>query len=195
MWWIRAQIQDFILRNWSIVRTGTTSRQKSLFFNLRRLRAQIEGQSTRAWMDDDAIADIAKELGVTPKDVAAMEARMNAGDQALSTTIGEYDAPTLQDMMPDPGPTPEDIVIGMKDGTTRSTWLNEALSALSERERNIVAQRQMRDDVVTLDALGKQLGISKERVRQLEKKALDKLRTALEVKANTLRLEKDMPFM
>src|SRR5690606_21336759 len=87
-WWVRAQIQDYVLRNWSIVRTGTTSSQKSLFFNLRRLRAKIDGQSVRDFLDNDAIESISKELGVKPKEVMEMESRMNGGDQSLNNTVG-----------------------------------------------------------------------------------------------------------
>lgn len=178
-WWIKAQIQDYVLRNWSIVRTGTTASQKSLFFNLRRLRAKIKGQSARDFLDDDAVDEIAKELGVERKEVLDMEARMNGGDQSLNAPIGENGDDEWQDMLADRAPNPEDVVIGMKDSATRSQWLNDALAELSPRERTIIEERQMGDDVVTLEDLGKQLGISKERVRQLEQRAMDKLKTSL----------------
>lgn len=181
-WWIKAQIQDYILRNWSIVRTGTTAAQKSLFFNLRRLRAQIKGQAARDYLDDDAVDEIARTLGVSAKDVTAMEARMNGGDQSLNAHIGEDGDSEVQDFLPDQTPTPEDIVIGMRDADTRSRWLNEALAELSPRERTIIRERQMTDEAVTLEDLGKQLGISKERVRQLEQRAMDKLKTVILVK-------------
>ena len=181
-WWIRAQIQDHVLRNWSIVRTGTTAAQKSLFFNLRRLRAKINGQSARDYLDDASVEAIAKELDVNRKDVLDMEARMNGGDQSLNTPIGENGDDEWQDMLADKTPNPEDVVIGMRDSATRSQWLNAALSELSPRERTIIEERQMADDVVTLEHLGKQLGISKERVRQLEQRAMDKLKTSLMIK-------------
>lgn len=182
-WWVKAQIQDYVLRNWSIVRTGTTAAQKSLFFNLRRLRARIDGQSARDYLDSDAITSIAKELGVEKKEVMEMEARMNGGDQSLNSPIGQEGDSEWQDLLPDHTPNPEDIVIGMKDGATRSKWLNDALGELSPRERTIIQERRMGDDVVTLEDLGKQLGISKERVRQLEQRAMDKLKAAILVKA------------
>ncbi len=178
-WWVRAQIQDYVLRNWSIVRTGTTASQKSLFFNLRRLRAKIDGQSARDFLDSDAVAQIATELGVQPKEVIEMEARMNAGDQSLNKTIGETGEDEWQDFLVDKTPGPEEIVIGMKDGATRSQWLSDALTELSPREQTIIRERRMGDDIVTLEDLGKQLGISKERVRQLEQRAMDKLKTSL----------------
>ena len=178
-WWIRAQIQDYVLRNWSIVRTGTTAAQKSLFFNLRRLRARIAGQNGRDYMDDAAVQSVARTLNVTHKEVTDMETRMNGGDQSLSAPVGEEQKLSWQDLMADTGPNPEDIVTAMKDGATLSRWLNEALSELSPRERHIVTERQMSEDGITLDELGKELGISKERVRQIEKHAMDKLKSAL----------------
>ena len=188
-WWIKAQIQDYVLRNWSIVRTGTTASQKSLFFNLRRLRAKISGQSARDYLDDDAVTQIATELGVDKKDVLQMEARMNGGDQSLNAPIGLEGENEWQDLLPDNTPNPEDVVIGMKDGATRSKWLNDALAALSDRERTIIAERRMNDDVVTLEDLGKQLGISKERVRQLEQRAMDKLKAAILIKVQDAGLD------
>ncbi|HRI75361.1 MAG TPA: RNA polymerase factor sigma-32 [Alphaproteobacteria bacterium] len=181
-WWVKAQIQDYVLRNWSIVRTGTTASQKSLFFNLRRLRAKIDGQSARDYLDSDAVAYIAKELGVQPKEVLEMESRMNGGDQSLNNTVGENGDGEWQDFLADQAPNPEDVVIGMRDNATRSQWLGEALGELSPRERTIIEERRMNDDVVTLEDLGKQLGISKERVRQLEQRAMDKLKASLMVK-------------
>lgn len=178
-WWIKAQIQDYVLRNWSIVRTGTTASQKSLFFNLRRLRAKIEGQAARDFLDDESIDKIAKELSVTRQEVINMESRMNGGDHSLNAPMGEQGEMEWQDMLSDPGQNPEEVVIGMRDSHTLSKWLNDALSELNPRERTIIRERRMSDATVTLDDLGKQLGISKERVRQLEQRAMDKLKIAL----------------
>lgn len=194
-WWIKAQIQDYVLRNWSIVRTGTTASQKSLFFNLRRLRAKIDGQSARDYLDVDSVKDIAKELGVTEKEVMDMEARMNGGDQSLNAPIGENGDDQWQDLLASPTPNPEDVVIGMKDNATRSQWLNAALSELSPRERTIIEERQMADDVVTLEDLGKQLGISKERVRQLEQRAMDKIKVSMLEKVKDAGLDQSSLFM
>ncbi len=188
-WWIKAQIQDYVLRNWSIVRTGTTASQKSLFFNLRRLRAKITGQSARDFLDADSVAAIAKELGVLPREVTQMEARMNGGDQSLNTPIGEEGDNEWQDMLSDTSPNPEEVVMGMKDGATRSQWLNNALGELSDRERTIITERRMNDEVVTLEDLGKQLGISKERVRQLEQRAMEKLKNSILIKVKDAGLD------
>jgi RNA polymerase sigma-32 factor len=188
-WWIRAQIQDYVLRNWSIVRTGTTASQKSLFFNLRRLRAQIHGQSARDFLDEDAKQRIATELNVSVKEVGEMEARMNGGDQSLNSPLGLDGASEFQDFLPDQAPTPEEVVIGMRDNATRGKWLNDALTELSPRERTIIQKRQMTDQVVTLEDLGRQLGISKERVRQLEQRAMGKLKTAMSIKIEGAGLE------
>lgn len=189
-WWIKAQIQDYVLRNWSIVRTGTTAAQKTLFFNLRRVRAKIAGQAARDYLDQDAVELIAKELGVDAKEVMEMEMRMNGGDQSLNAPIGENGDDEVQDLLSDKSATPEDVVIGMRDNQTRAQWLNDAMGELSPRERTIIEERQMNDDVVTLEDLGKQLGISKERVRQLEQRAMDKLRSSLMVKVKDAGLEK-----
>jgi RNA polymerase sigma-32 factor len=193
-WWVKAQIQDYVLRNWSIVRTGTTAAQKALFFNLRRLRARIDGQSARDYLDSDAVTSIAKELGVEKKEVMEMESRMNGGDQSLNSPIGQEGENEWQDLLADNAPNPEDVVIGMKDNATRSKWLSEALGELSPRERTIIQERRMGDDVVTLEDLGKQLGISKERVRQLEQRAMDKLKAAILVKAKDAGLDRTALF-
>jgi RNA polymerase sigma-32 factor len=187
---VKAQIQDYVLRNWSIVRTGTTAAQKALFFNLRRLRARIDGQSARDYLDNDAVTSIAKELGVEKKEVMEMEARMNGGDQSLNSPIGQEGENEWQDLLADVAPNPEDVVMGMKDNATRSKWLNDALGELSPRERTIIQERRMGDEVVTLEDLGKQLGISKERVRQLEQRAMDKLKAAILVKAKDAGLDR-----
>jgi len=194
-WWVKAQIQDYVLRNWSIVRTGTTASQKSLFFNLRRLRAKIDGQSARDYLDTEAVERIAAELGVQPKEVIEMEARMNGGDQSLNKTIGETGEDEWQDFLTDKAPGPEEIVIGMKDNATRSQWLSDALTELSPREQTIIRERRMGDEVVTLEDLGKQLGISKERVRQLEQRAMDKLKTTLLDKVKDAGLTPQSLFM
>ncbi|MGQ0527723.1 MAG: RNA polymerase factor sigma-32 [Alphaproteobacteria bacterium] len=178
-WWIRAAIQDYVLRNWSIVRTGTTAAQKSLFFNLRRLRGRIETASGREGLDDEGRAAIAKELNVNINEVRQMESRFAGADQSLNAKIGEDGDNEWQNLLPDTGPNPEEIVIGMKDAQTRSQWLKEALDDLSERERTIIRERHLGYDAVTLEDLGKTLGVSKERVRQLEQRAMGKLKISM----------------
>lgn len=177
-WWIRSAIQDYILRNWSIVRTGTTAAQKSLFFNLRRLRAKINS-SLNGSMTDEGRAYVAEQLGVERREVEAMEMRLSGHDQSLNAPISEAGEDDWQDFLADDRPSPEDVVTGMRDASTRSKWLAEALSELSERERTIIDQRRLRDEGATLEELGRELGVSKERVRQLEHRALMKLRDRL----------------
>lgn len=178
-WWVRASIQDYILRNWSIVRTGTTAAHKSLFFNLRRLRAKIEGAEDENGLTTDGRIKIATALGVRVKDVEDMEGRMNRGDQSLNALISNDGEEEVGSFLADTRPNPEDVVIGMKDSQTRSKWLNDALKKLSEREQHIIRERHMQYETVTLEELGKKLGVSKERVRQLESRALEKLRDNL----------------
>lgn len=187
-WWIRASIQDYILRNWSIVRTGTTAAHKSLFFNLRRLRARIDGAENENGLTTDGRIKIAKELGVRVKDVEDMEGRMNRGDQSLNALISNDGEEEIGSFLADTRPNPEDVVIGIKDSETRSKWLNTALKTLSEREQHIIRERHMQYETVTLEELGQKLGVSKERVRQLESRALEKLRGTLSVHKHDLSL-------
>lgn len=178
-WWIRSAMQDYILRNWSIVRTGTTAAQKSLFFNLRRLRAQIAGNPSSDAMSAEGRQEIARILDVDVQEVETMEMRLAAADQSLNNPLTEAGDGEWQDLLPDQRPSPEDVVIGMRDGRMRSKWLAEALGELSPRERRIIAERRLRDEGVTLEELGRVLGVSKERVRQLESRAMNKLRVSM----------------
>jgi len=174
-WWVRSAMQDYILRNWSIVRTGTTSSQKSLFFNLRRLRARIEGRTGKL-LDDAGRKEIAAELKVPERDVQGMSARLSASDQSLNAPVGEETDLSWQDYLVDDRPTPEAVTIEAKDAEIRSDWVQSALSDLPAREARIIQARLLEEDTLTLEALGAELGVSKERVRQLEKRALNKLR-------------------
>jgi RNA polymerase sigma-32 factor len=187
-WWIRAAIQDFILRNWSIVRLGTTSAQKSLFFNLRRLRARIDGASATS-LSQEARDKIAEELNVKESDVETMEMRLNGGDQSLNAMVGEDTDDQWQDLLPDDRPSPETVAIGLKDAETRSRWLEAALGALSDREQKIIRERRLSDEGATLEQLGQALGVSKERVRQLEQRALGKMRQHI---ADSIRYQDDL---
>ena len=178
-WWIRSSIQDYVLRNWSIVRTGTTAAQKSLFFNLRRLRAKIEGKNGQEGLGVEGRKQIAKDLDVKVSDVEDMEARLAANDQSLNAVIGEDGDADWQSFLADSRPNPEEVVMGMKDAQTRSAWLSAALGELSDREQTIIRERHLVYEPVTLEELGKQLGVSKERVRQLEQRAMDKLKVSM----------------
>ncbi len=178
-WWIRSSIQDYVLRNWSIVRTGTTAAQKSLFFNLRRLRALIsdtgDGLMTRENRDY-----VAEKLGVSEPEVEMMAARLSASDRSLNAPMGqEGNDGEWQDLLPDTGDLPEQLVMEATDGERRAKWIAEALTVLSPRELSIIKARRLCEDSETLESLGAKLGISKERVRQIEHHALKKLRIAL----------------
>ena len=177
-WWIRSAMQDYILRNWSIVRTGTTAAQKALFFNLRRLRARIEDASSTR-LTDEGRRWIAQQLNVDVGDVESMEMRMSGHDQSLNATVSDGSEDDWQGFLADDRPNPEAVVIGMRDGQSRSRWLAEAIGELSAREQKIIRQRRLVDDGATLEELGRELGVSKERVRQLEHRALQKLRQAM----------------
>lgn len=183
-WWIRSSMQDYVLRNWSIVRTGTTAAQKSLFFNLRRLRARINDAPTGG-MTLEGRKAVAAQLRVPLRDVEAMEGRMGAGDQSLQMTVSAESQTNLQDFLSDDRPTPDAVVEESLDSSTRSKWLNDAICELSEREQVIIRKRRMVDVGVTLEELGKQLGVSKERVRQLESRALGKMKESLLLRVET----------
>jgi RNA polymerase sigma-32 factor len=179
-WWIRAAIQNHILRNWSIVRGGTSSSQKALFFSLRRLRAKLaqDGDSLTTTEIHRRIADA---IGVSEADVALMDSRLSSPDLSLNAPPAEADGATSEwvDFLADDGPLPDETVVAAIDGERRTRWLAEALRVLSERELRIIRARRLDDEPATLEALGATLGISKERVRQIESRALDKLRHAL----------------
>lgn len=178
-WWIRSCIQDFVLRNWSIVRTGTTAAQKSLFFNLRRLRALIDDVGDGR-MTPENRRYIADQLRVPEHDVDAMAARLSAADRSLNAPIGEEgEGAEWQDMLADDRPAPEEAIMVERDGAVQRGWIAQALEGLNEREAIIVRERRLTESSVTLEALGRRLGISKERVRQIEQQALKKMRAAL----------------
>jgi RNA polymerase sigma-32 factor len=179
-WWIRAAIQDYVLRNWSIVRGGTSSAQKALFFNLRRLRARLS-REPGAISQSEMHRTIADALGVSQGDVAVMDARLSGPDASLNAPMTDGEGSSdRQDFLVDAAPLPDEAVGEALDGDRRRAWLGQALTVLSERELRIVQARRLTEgEGATLEALGASLGISKERVRQIEARALEKLKTAL----------------
>ncbi len=177
-WWIRSCVQDYILRNWSIVRTGTTAAHKSLFFNLRRLRALLQDPSDGGLSPANRTR-VALALRVEEHEVDHMASRLAASDRSLNAPIGEEGDAEWQDMLPDVGVLPEDATMIAHDRAARGAWLAEALSRLSDREKLIIHERRLVEDGVTLESLGQKLGVSKERVRQIEHQALQKLRNSL----------------
>jgi RNA polymerase sigma-32 factor len=178
-WWIKASMQDCVLRNWPVVRIGSTAAQKSLFFNLRRLRARIE-RASGAPLDDAGRARIAAQLGVGVDEVVAMEQRLGSADHALDAPLAGDERGAWQDRLADERPDPEAAAIGRRDGAVRARWLAAALDTLSPRERQIIDRRRLVEHAVTLETLGRELNLSKERVRQLETRALSKLRATIE---------------
>jgi RNA polymerase sigma-32 factor len=177
-WWVRAAMQDYVLRNWSIVRTGTTTAGKALFFNLRRLRALINDVGDATMTPENRLA-VATKLGVPEDEVDAMAARLSAADRSLNAPMAEAGEAEWQDMLACDRAGPDDEVMESHDGAKRAEWVAVALKSLTERELIIIRERRLQDDGVTLETLGKRLGISKERVRQIEHHALKKLRAAL----------------
>jgi len=177
-WWILAAIQEFIVRNSSIVRIGTTPAQKSLFFNLRRLRAKLAGPEG-GLLSDEHRQTIAKDLGVPQAAVERMEANLTWPDRSLNATIGAEETNELMNFLADDGPSPEEIVTDQHDGRLRANWLHEAMAELTARERQIIQRRFLGEDRVTLAEIGKSFGVTKERIRQIEGNALGKLRNSL----------------
>lgn len=182
-WWIRAAVQDHVLRNWSIVRGGTSSGQKALFFSLRRLQARLSAGHRE--VDGDLIRrQVAEKIGVSQADVALMEWRLGAPDLSLNLPMNDAaetgSGAERMDYLVDDSPLPDEAVSEAIDGGRRRQWLRSAFTVLNEREVKILSARCLADEVVPLEALGRRLGISKERVRQIESRALEKLRRRLQ---------------
>jgi RNA polymerase sigma-32 factor len=184
VWWIKASIQDYVMRNWSMVRTGSTSSQKSLFFNMRRVQAKLEREAEAAGeaLDGYQLRErIAREVGVPLADVEMMEGRLSGSDYSLNATQSSDDeGREWIDALEDDGIQAAEAVEGTHDTDRLRGWLVAALCSLNARERFIVTERKLRDEGRTLESLGEELGLSKERVRQLEAAAFAKLRRNLE---------------
>jgi RNA polymerase sigma-32 factor len=183
IWWIKASIQDYVMRNWSMVRTGSTSSQKSLFFNMRRVKAKIEAEIGMDGRDPTAHEirrEIAEELGVPLRDVDMMDARLSGSDFSLNATQSGEEGREWVETLEDESPRAEETISRRSDLDRARDWLGEALRGLTPRERMIIAARKMAEAPETLESLGFKLKLSKERVRQLEAQALKKLRRQLE---------------
>jgi len=184
VWWIKASIQDYVMRNWSMVRTGSTSSQKSLFFNLRRVQAKLEREAAARGetLDNHQLREkVAIELGVPRGDVEMMEGRLKSSDLSLHTPqASDEDGREWIDALEDEGPQAAEVVEDRHDKAQLRQWLLSALATLNARERYIVAQRKLIDDPRTLESLGAEMGLSKERIRQLEAAAFAKLKRGLE---------------
>ncbi len=177
-WWIVASIQNYILRNSSIVRAATTPKQRRLFFNLRRLKAKMSSSYDGVLTTDERAA-IADKLDVLPKDVEKMESHLARPDQSLNATVGLDEGAELQELMPDDGPTPEQLASQDSAQRTQRNWIAEALDRLTPRERQIIVSRFLEDKKITLAEIGDKFGVSKERIRQIEARALEKMRSTL----------------
>ena len=190
VWWIKASIQDYVMRNWSMVRTGSTSSQKSLFFNLRRVQAKLEREATAAGevLDGHQLRQrIASEVGVSLADVEMMEGRLSGSDFSLNATqSSEDDGREWIDMLEDDTAQAADVVETSHDAAHLRGWLVNAMQALNPRERFIVTERKLREEARTLESLGEELGLSKERVRQLEAAAFGKMRRSLEAQTSEM---------
>ena len=187
MWWIRASIQEYILRSWSLVKIGTTAAQKKLFFNLRKIKGQIDA------VDDgdlrpEQVEHIATKLGVSEDDVVSMNRRMSGGEASLNAPMGkEADGGEWQDwLVDDQAVNPEAKLAKDDEFDTRMEMLQEALATLNEREQHILTERRLKDDPSTLEELSKVYDVSRERVRQIEVRAFEKLQKAMK------RLDKDL---
>ncbi len=181
-WWIKASMQDYVMRNWSVVRTGTNAAQKKLFFNLNRVQARIErAAGAGSSLARDAIcAEIARELMVPAEQVETMLGRMAGHDLSLNAPQGDAEeSREWVELLEDDAPGTEESVLGSLEARDRRAALDAAVGALPERERDIVHRRHLSDEPLTLTELGERMGISKERVRQLEERALARLRRNL----------------
>ena len=179
MWWIRASIQEYILRSWSLVKMGTTAAQKKLFFNLRRMKSKID-----AFEDGDLrpehVAKIAKDLGVTAEEVTSMNRRMAmGGDSSLNAAVREDGEGQWQDWLVDTDPLQDERLAEREEKGVRHDLLVEAMDDLNDREKHILAERRLSDDPKTLEELSQVFGVSRERVRQIEVRAFDKLQKAM----------------
>ncbi len=188
VWWIKASVQDYVMRNWSMVRTGSTSSQKSLFFNMRRVQARLEREAMAqgAELDGYQLREmIAQEVGVPLRDVEMMQGRLSGSDFSLNATqSSEDEGREWIDALEDDAPRGDQLVEVDHDLAALRGWLTEAMGTLSTREQFIVRERKLRDEPRTLESLGNELKLSKERVRQLEAAAFQKMRKSLEAKGS-----------
>ncbi len=188
MWWIRASIQEYILRSWSLVKIGTTAAQKKLFFNLRRLKGKLNAMEDGDLKPAD-LEKIATTLGVTKDEVTSMNRRMSmGGDTSLNAPLREEGEGEWQDWLTDSGPLQDEIVADTQERNQRHELLSAAMEDLNDREKHILTQRRLIDDPETLEELSQQYGISRERVRQIEVRAFEKLSKAMRTLAGERRL-------
>ncbi len=177
MWWIKASINEYVLRSWSLVKIGTTSAQKKLFFNLKKMKNNIT-QADRILLPEE-VKKIANDLNVSEREVMEMESRLHSSDSSLNTTIFEDDSGQWIDRIEDETINQEQALALSQEASQKHTLLENALMTLKDRERDIITKRQLRDPSLTLDDLSKEHGVSKERIRQIEARAMEKLKAAM----------------
>jgi RNA polymerase sigma-32 factor len=183
MWWIRASIQEYILRSWSLVKMGTTAAQKKLFFNLRKAKSEISALQ-EGDMHPDQVSVIATKLGVLNEEVISMNRRLSGGDASLNSPMRADSESEWQDwLVDDKTPSQETVVADTQEKTLRMGLLEEAMTELSDRERHILTERRLKDEPTTLEDLASQYGVSRERVRQIEVRAFEKLQKSMKAAA------------
>ncbi len=180
MWWIRAQIQEYVLHSWSLVKIGTTAAQKKLFFNLRKLKNQLSSIDTGNLSPENA-REIASRLNVKEAEVLDMDNRLFSGDQSLNVQVGEESDTEWQDMLVDSNDTQDNILANSNELLFRKKIFEQALEVLNDREKEIISLRKLKDKPVKLEELSKKFNISRERVRQIEEKAFEKLQKQVSV--------------
>ena len=183
MWWIRASIQEYILRSWSLVKMGTTAAQKKLFFNLRKAKSEISALQ-EGDLHPDQVSVIATKLGVLDAEVISMNRRLSGGDASLNSPMRADSESEWQDwLVDDKTPSQETVVADTQEKTLRMGLLEEAMTELTDRERHILTERRLKDEPSTLEELAGQYGVSRERVRQIEVRAFEKLQKSMKAAA------------
>ena len=183
MWWIRASIQEYILRSWSLVKMGTTAAQKKLFFNLRKAKSEIAALQ-EGDLRPDQVSQIATKLGVLDEEVISMNRRLAGGDASLNSPLRSDSEAEWQDWLVDEDtPSQESVVAETEEKNIRMSLLEEAMTELSDRERHILTERRLKDEPTTLEELAAQYGVSRERVRQIEVRAFEKLQKSMRAAA------------
>ena len=183
MWWIRASIQEYILRSWSLVKMGTTAAQKKLFFNLRKAKSEIAALQ-EGDLRPDQVSLIATKLGVLDNEVISMNRRLSGGDASLNSPMRADGESEWQDwLVDDVTPSQETVIADSQEKTVRMSLLEDAMTELSDRERHILTQRRLKDEPTTLEDLAGEYGVSRERVRQIEVRAFEKLQKSMRAAA------------
>jgi RNA polymerase sigma-32 factor len=194
IWWIRASIQEYILHNWSMVKMGTTAAQKKLFFNLRRLKGRME-ELEQGDLSPETVAAIATELDVPEAEVIEMNRRLSMGDSSLNATVGTEGDTDWLDLLSDERPTQESVVAEADEMALRRRLLGQALEKLNDRERQILLERRLAEEPATLEVLGERYDVSRERIRQIEARAFEKLQKAVLNAAQALRKPVRQPML